>query len=202
VPHLAKRIALQDFTLYFKLGIEHILDWQGYDHILFMMALCGVYTWEDWRKIIVLVTAFTIGHSLTLALSVLNYLPMAMPLIEFLIPVTIIFTTLANILQNKHTPRNQSLIYLLALLFGLIHGLGFSYYLKSLLGSEIIFQLLAFNIGLEIGQLVIVFFTLILTFFIINLFNVNRRDWTLFLSAAIFGIALTMALSRVNPLLS
>lgn len=193
---------MQDFPLYFQLGITHILDWQGYDHILFVMALCGVYAWHDWRKILVLVTAFTVGHSLTLALSVFNLIPVSASLIEFLIPVTIVITSLVNILRKNQSQASWVLTYLLTLMFGLIHGMGFSNYLRSLLGSEIIGPLLAFNVGLEVGQLVIVGVTLTLSFLVLNWFRASRREWNLFLSSAIFGIAFTMSLERFDALFS
>ena len=193
---------MQDFPLYFQLGVSHILDWQGYDHILFVMALCGVYAWQDWRKLLILVTAFTVGHSLTLALSVFNLIPVSVSLIEFLIPVTIVVTSLVNILRKNQNNSSWLLTYLLTLLFGLIHGMGFSNYLKSLLGSQITGPLLAFNVGLEVGQLAIVFLTLTLSFLVLNWFRASRREWNLFLSSAIFGIAFTMALERFGALLS
>ena len=157
---------MENFALYFNLGREHIADLAGYDHILFVMALCLQYVVQDWKKILVLVTAFTIGHSITLALSVLNYLTVSTKWIEFLIPVTIMITASANVIQ-KSQPKDSkgSLIYSLALFFGLIHGLGFSNYLKSLLGRDanIVSELLAFNIGLEVGQLLIVAALLLLS---------------------------------------
>jgi hypothetical protein len=191
---------MQDFPLYFELGWQHILDWQGYDHILFVMVLCGTYTLADWRKVLILVTAFTIGHSVTLALSVLSIIRINTPLIEFLIPVTILITATANILTGKPNKKGPQLKYLLALFFGLIHGMGFSNYLKTLLGksSSIVAELFAFNVGLEFGQVLIVVAILIVSFIVINLFKVKKWNWNLFLSSAIFGIALMMALERVS----
>ncbi|GEO04717.1 hypothetical protein AAE02nite_23810 [Adhaeribacter aerolatus] len=191
---------MHDFPLYFQLGLTHILDWQGYDHILFVMALCGVYAWQDWRKLLILVTAFTIGHSLTLALSVFNLIPVSVSLIEFLIPITIVITSLVNILRKNQNQSSWLFTYLLTLLFGLIHGMGFSNYLRSLLGNEILGPLLAFNVGLEVGQLAIVVVTLTLSYFILNWFRASRREWNLFLSSAIFGIAFTMSVERFSAL--
>ena len=189
---------MQEFSLFFELCWQHILDWQGYDHILFVAALCGVYIIEDWKKILILVTAFTIGHSLSLALSVFNYILIPSKIIEFLIPITIMLTALINILNKKATRTRFNPIYFLALAFGLIHGLGFSNYLKSLLGksNNIVAELLSFNVGLEFGQIIIVFSVLIISFFTINLLKVQKREWNLFLSSAIFGIALMMMLER------
>lgn len=189
---------MQDFSLYFELGWRHILDWKGYDHILFVMVLCGTYMLADWRKVLVLVTAFTIGHSITLALSVLKIIHIKTDLVEFLIPITILITATANILAGKSKPKGVQLKYVLALFFGLIHGLGFSNYLNSLLGksTNIVAELFAFNVGLEFGQIIIVLGILLLSFILINIFKIKKWDWTFFLSSAIFGISLIMVLER------
>ena len=189
---------MEDFSIFFQLGWQHILDWQGYDHILFVTALCGVYLMSDWRKLLILVTAFTIGHSVTLAISVFNEVLIPSAWIEFLIPVTIVITTFINIVKKRTFKQKFNPIYLLALVFGLIHGMGFSNYLKSLLGksNNVVAELFAFNVGLEFGQIIIVFSVLLLSFLIVKLIRVQKREWNLFLSSAIFGIALVMAMER------
>jgi hypothetical protein len=187
-----------DFSLYFQLGLEHILDWEGYDHILFVAVLCGIYLLRDWRQVVVLVTAFTVGHSITLALSVLAWVRVPTELIEFLIPVTILITAASNIANRTFSTTAMRFTYLLALLFGLIHGLGFSNYLKSLLGrsTNVAAELLAFNVGLEVGQIVIVLLVLFLSYVVVQVGRAPRREWNLFLSSAVFGIALVMAVER------
>lgn len=189
----------ENFPLYFELGWQHILDLQGYDHILFVAVLCGIYLIHDWKKVLILVTAFTVGHSITLALSVFDKVRFDTAVIEFLIPVTIVITAALNIFNKKNTPKRINVNYFMALLFGLVHGLGFSNYLKSLLGSDtsIVSELLAFNIGLEIGQIVIVAVILIVSFAAVQILHVKRREWNLFLSSAIFGIAFMMAIERL-----
>ncbi|MFM6976363.1 MAG: HupE/UreJ family protein [Sphingobacteriaceae bacterium] len=189
---------MQDFGLYFALGREHILEWRGYDHMLFVAALCGVYFFTDWRKVLVLVTAFTIGHSLTLVLSVLNWLILPSAWVEFLIPLTIVLTALSNLNTKAAQKQHMRWIYPMALFFGLIHGLGFSNYLKSLLGTDnsIVTQLLAFNLGLEFGQILIVVAILALAHLLVKQFKVPQREWVIFLSAATFGIAFIMAIER------
>jgi len=190
---------MQDFSLYFELGWQHILNWKGYDHILFVIVLCGAYTLADWKRVLFLVTAFTIGHSITLALSVLKIITIRTDLIEFLIPVTILITAASNILSGKSSrPKGVRLKYLLALFFGLIHGMGFSNYLNSLLGksTNIVAELFAFNIGLEFGQVIIVTGILLVSFILVNIFKVKKWDWNFFLSSAIFGISFIMAAER------
>lgn len=190
---------MHDFKLYFNLGREHIADLSGYDHILFITALCLRYTVHDWKKMLILVTAFTIGHSITLALSVLDYIQVSSKWIEFLIPVTILLTALANVHRvNQPQQSKVSMIYSLALFFGFIHGLGFSNYLKSMLGRDtnIVTELLAFNVGLEMGQLLIVAAVLLLSVICLQVIKIQKRDYILFASGAVFGIALLMTIER------
>ncbi|MCB0504820.1 MAG: HupE/UreJ family protein [Cyclobacteriaceae bacterium] len=191
---------METFRLYFQLGTQHILDIRGYDHILFVIALTTIYQVKDWGKVLVLVTAFTIGHSITLALATIRVINVNAQLIEFLIPVTIFVTAMSNMLRNRpeqNTKRIQ-MNYWLALFFGLVHGLGFSNYLKSLLGKDtsILTQLLAFNVGLEMGQIVIVLIFLVCTFLFIDLIGVSRRDWRLIISSGIAAIATTLIIEN------
>jgi len=191
---------MNQFQLYFNLGIQHILDLKGFDHILFVIALAVVYMIKDWGKILVLVTAFTIGHSLTLVLATLKIIQIDTNLIEFLIPVTIAITALANILKPKSSAsRGFQTNYFFALCFGLIHGLGFSNYLRSLLGKEqsIVTPLLGFNIGLEVGQLVIVLVFLVTSSLLTGIFGINRKDWVLVISSIIFGMAFMIMINNV-----
>lgn len=191
--------------MYFEMGWQHIVAWDGYDHILFIIALCAIYMMEDWKKVLVLVTAFTIGHSVTLALSVTNILHIPTKTIEFLIPVTIFITAFSNVIRKQAIPEKKiQLNYFFALFFGLIHGLGFSSYLKSLLGTQtnIVAPLLAFNLGLEFGQMLVVMGILLFTGIIVNITGVKRREWNIFLSAAIFGIAVMLSIERLKDLIS
>jgi len=186
--------------LFFELGREHIADLNGYDHILFIIALCIRYTYKDWKKVLILVTAFTIGHSITLALSVLEQVSFSGEWIEFLIPVSILATAIANVFEKDFRFRSRlPLIYFLAVFFGLIHGLGFSNYLKSLMSKDtnIVSQLLAFNLGLEAGQLLIVLSIMIVSVICIRWLHFPRREYLLFVSGAVSGIALIMALERI-----
>ncbi len=190
---------MSEFQLFLQMGFEHIADPKGYDHILFIIALCAVYQPKDWKKLLILVTAFTIGHSVTLALATLQIVNVSSELIEFLIPVTIFLTAIFNYFNNDRKSRKKmSSRYWLALFFGLIHGLGFSNYLRSLLGKDesIISQLLAFNIGLELGQIMIVVIIFIFTFLFSGIGSVKKREWNLLLSGAAGGIAFTMMLER------
>ena len=190
---------MNDFSMYFEIGFQHIADLRGIDHILFIVALCIRYQFADWRKLLILITAFTIGHSITLALSVFEVIQYSMKWIEFLIPVTIAITAFSNVFVKKFVFKSKfPIIYFLALLFGLIHGMGFSTYLKSQLGTEesVVWPLLAFNLGLEAGQLLIVLIILLITLIFVSLLKVNRREYLLFCSAAAFALAIQMAIER------
>ncbi|PIB36351.1 HupE / UreJ protein [Reichenbachiella sp. 5M10] len=187
---------MTDFQLYFELGREHIMDITAYDHILFVIALCTIYQIAEWKKVLVLVTAFTIGHSLTLALVTLDWISVNSAVVEFLIPVTIFITAVGNI-RKRNTDFHHKASrtnYFFALFFGLIHGLGFSNYLKALLGNEteILGQLFAFNVGLEAGQILIVSIFMGIAAVLHFFFHIARRDWILAISSAVAGIAVIL----------
>ncbi|MBX2961132.1 MAG: HupE/UreJ family protein [Cyclobacteriaceae bacterium] len=187
---------MSEFQLYFTLGKDHILDYaNGYDHTLFVVALCALYQMRDWKKLLILITAFTIGHSITLALATLKIIVVSRNLIEFLIPLTIFITAFSNIFRRTEvSDRTTYINYGYALLFGLIHGMGFSNYLQTILGKNksIAQPLFAFNLGLEVGQIIVVSVFMIISFILVDLFTLNRRDWKLVISSAIAGIALIL----------
>ena len=191
------------FSTFLTLGFEHISDIKAYDHILFLVALCAIYRLSAWKKVLILVTAFTIGHSITLALAALNIISFSTKIVEFLIPVTILITSLFNVWKRDNEASKQTLFskkinitYLLALFFGTIHGMGFSNFLRSTLmpGEEdsLISQLFAFNIGVELGQLMIVAIILGCAYLALNIFKVKQREWNLFVSGAAAGVALIL----------
>ncbi len=190
---------MQDLGFYFKIGWEHIISSNALDHQLFIAALAAIYLIKDWKQVLILVTAFTIGHSLTLALSVFDVIRFSSKWVEFLIPVTIVITALSNLFQKKFTPRSIRINYFLALAFGLIHGMGFANSIRFMMADDqnIGWSLLGFNIGLEAGQIIIVAALLLLSHLIVTILKVNRRDWVIFLSAAVFSIALKMSLDRL-----
>ena len=195
---------MNNFFLWFTTGLEHIAGSGGSDHILFLVALCAVYTPAQWKSLLVLVTAFTIGHSLTLALSVLRIIALSPGLVEFLIPLTIIFTCLHNLYyRNRIISGHFKVNYWMALGFGFIHGLGFSTMLRSLLGEgrRILSPLFAFNTGLEAGQLIIVGTILLFSLFLTEICRLQRKHFNVIVSSAVLIAALVMALQRFNELL-
>ncbi|ANQ48950.1 HupE/UreJ family protein [Flammeovirga yaeyamensis] len=192
---------MSDFWLYLQLGLEHITDIQGHDHILFILALIATFSTKDFKYIVWLVTGFTVGHSITLALSTLDIIPINEDFIEMLIPITILIVCLSNLFNTKD-PKNQphylqrnvpfKRYFFEATIFGLIHGMGFSNYLKSLLGSEesIWEPLLAFNVGLELGQLAIVTVVMFINAIIMGFTSFTQRDWNIFVTGGAFVSAL------------
>ena len=191
-----------DFGFYFSLGWEHIISVDALDHQLFIAAIAAIYLLKDWKQVLILVTAFTIGHSLTLALSILDIIRFPTNWVEFLIPVTILITSFSNLFQKKFTARSIRVNYFLALFFGLIHGMGFANTLRFMMAKDqnLGWSLFGFNLGLEAGQIIVVLILLLLAQVIVNVAKVNRRDWVIFLSAAVFGLALKLTLERFSSL--
>src|SRR5688572_28649722 len=190
---------MRDFGFYFRLGWEHIISTDALDHQLFIAALAAIYLLQDWRQVLILVTAFTVGHSLTLALSVLDIVRFPSNWVEFLIPVTIVITAFSNLFQKKFTSSSVSINYFMALFFGLIHGMGFANTLRFMLAKDqnLGWSLFGFNLGLEVGQIVVVMMLLLVAHIIVNLFKVKRKEWVIFLSAMVFGLAFKIALERM-----
>ena len=203
------------FAVYLELGFEHLLDLRGYDHILFLAGLCAAYSLARWRDLLVLVTAFTIGHSVSLALATLRLVSVNSSLVEFLIPVTIVATALTNLAglrrddPSAHRVAARPLRYALALAFGVIHGLGFSNFLRIALGDErnLFVPLLSFNIGLELAQIVVAGAVLALGAAVVSGVRAlrgaakpetgfPRKAWNAAVSLAVGGTAATMALQR------
>lgn len=190
---------MSDFSFYFKLGWGHIISKDALDHQLFILALACVYSIKDIRKVLILVTAFTIGHSLTLALSVYDVIRFSSRWVEFLIPCTIFITALNNIFQVDAKNKSARINYYLALCFGLIHGMGFANAIRIMLAKDqtIGWDLFGFNIGLEAGQIFVVAVILVIGVLFLNLLKVKRRDWVFFLSAGVFALSLKMAIERL-----
>ena len=189
---------MQDLGFYFDLGWHHIMAWDALDHLLFVLALTAIYLAGNWKQVLVLITAFTIGHSITLALSVYDVIRVDGKWVEFLIPCTIIATALFNFFQKDFKPRSLRLNYFLALFFGLIHGLGFANAIRFMLAKDqsIGWGLFGFNIGLEVGQIVVVFCILLMSYLVVDLIKLNRKWWVWALSGVAFCIAVKMAWER------
>jgi len=189
---------MSDFGFYFTIGWQHIISLDALDHQLFILALTILYTPKEWKQVLILVTAFTIGHSITLALSTLNILTVSSDLIEFSIPCTIFITAAANIIKPLASKNNIQINYYFAMFFGLVHGLGFANALKFMLAKDqsLGWSLLSFNLGLEAGQIAVVVFLLLLTHIFILYLNINRRYWIISISALVLFVSLKMIIDR------
>ena len=196
---VGKTFAMDDFLFYLKLGWEHIISFDALDHQLFILALVAAYNFTDWKKILVLVTAFTLGHSMTLALSVLDVFRLPTKLVEILIPVTILLTALDNIFFAKNRDKLMKINYILALFFGLIHGMGFANSVRMMMASEqsIAVPLLGFNIGLEIGQIAVVILAVFVFFILTKLFKNPQKFWVYGISAVAALLSLNMIFERI-----
>ncbi|MDP5107020.1 MAG: HupE/UreJ family protein [Polaribacter sp.] len=191
---------MDDFLLYFKMGLYHVLDFLAIDHILFLIVLAVVFSFKQWKKVLWLVTLFTIGHSTSLALAAFGILEIKLELIEFLIPLTIFITGVINVFTAKKTSKGkENLNLIFALFFGLIHGLGFSNYFKMMIGKEDdkILPLAEFALGIEAAQIIIVLSILSIGYLMQGLFKVNRRDWIIVLSSIVIGFSIQMMIDRV-----
>ena len=190
---------MTDFAFYFKTGWHHIISWDALDHILFILALTSIYLISNWKQVLVLITAFTIGHSLTLALSVYDIIRFNEKWVEFLIPCTIMVTAVLNLLIKDYKLSSLKINYFLALFFGLIHGMGFANIIRFMLvkNQAIAIPLISFNIGLEAGQVVIVAFILIISYFLINKVGFYRKWWIWSLSVIAILFALNMIKDRL-----
>lgn len=185
---------MSQFWFYFKLGLDHVLDWNAYDHVLFIIVLVASYSFHSWKKLLWLITIFTLGHTLALLMSAYGVVTVSSRWVELLIAVTIFVTALYNLLtaKKKESQRNMNMLYFVTAFFGIIHGFGFSSYFKMIYtGTDSKFlTLIEFALGIEVAHLIVAFVVLLLAFICQNLFRVNRRDWILVLSSIVIGIIL------------
>jgi hypothetical protein len=188
---------MSEFWIYFNIGLKHVLDSSAYDHVLFLLALTVPYTFKDWKRVLILVTLFTVGHTLALILSVYEVIYIKESLVEFLIPITILITAFFHLFTAGKSSKKESITFVafVTLFFGIIHGLGFSNYFKSILpgsASEKMLPLLEFALGIETAQIIVVFFALILSYIVQTFFRFSKRDWTLVTSAFVIGVVIPM----------
>lgn len=188
---------MSEFWIYFQIGLKHVLDIHAYDHVLFLIALAVPFSFKDWKQIVLLVSMFTIGHTLALLLSIFGIIAIKANVVELLIPITILITAVFNLFTAGKSSKKESinLVFFITLFFGIIHGLGFANYFKSILGgnpSSKLIPLGEFALGIEAAQIVVVFVVLVLSYIVQTIFRFSKRDWTLVMSAFIIGVVLPM----------
>ncbi|WP_264560129.1 HupE/UreJ family protein [Flavobacterium sp. N2270] len=192
---------MSQFWLYFKLGLDHVLDIHAYDHVMFLIALMVPYAFKDWKRIFLLVSLFTLGHTLSLILSVFGTVVIAPKYVEFLIPITILITAVFHLFTAGKSSRKESISFVavVTLFFGIIHGLGFSNYFNSILpgsAADKLLPLLEFALGIEASQIIVVFVVLVISYIAQTFFRFSKRDWALVLSAFIIGLVLPMLIEN------
>ena len=190
---------MDEFFLYLKMGLFHVLDLLAYDHILFLIVLAIVFSFHQLKKVLWLITLFTLGHTFTLALSAYGFLKIDVKIVEFLIPLTIFITGVFNLINVKDSgSKKENLNLFFALFFGLIHGLGFSNYFRMMIGKEEdkMMPLLEFALGIEIAQVIIVLGILILGSILQSFFKISKRDWVLVGSSIVIGFVIPMMIER------
>lgn len=191
---------MEQLKLFFELGLTHVLDIEGYDHVLFLAALAAPYLFSNWKKVLFLVTVFTVGHTISLFLSSYGIVKVNSSLVEFIIPVTIAITAMYNIVFAGRVVQNTKvgIVFFITLFFGIIHGLGFSNYFKMIIGGQAnkLAPLLEFALGVETAQVIIVTVVLALASVVQNVLNISKRDWVLVLSSIIIGLVIPMLLTR------
>ncbi|KJD36540.1 HupE / UreJ protein [Tamlana sedimentorum] len=190
---------LQDFWFNVEYGVNHVLDINAYDHVLFLIALTVPYLFKDWKRVLLLVSMFTLGHTLSLVLAAYNIVSVNATIVEFLIPVSIFIVALYNVFTAGKGAQKEKVgvLFLSTLFFGLIHGLGFAREFKMFLGKSDnkLILLLEFALGIELAQIIIVFIVLFLGYLVQTLFRFSKRDWVMVLSAIVIGLVIPMILN-------
>ena len=189
---------MSDFWLYLTFGFQHVLDVQAYDHVLFFIVLVASYQFSDWKRLITLVSVFTIGHTLSLLLASYQVIQVSAKLVEFLIPITILFTAIYNIIVARKTRHSEKKFFmvLLTLFFGIIHGFGFATYFGMIKDGDTLVPLLEFALGIEAAQIIVVFAVMILAFIFRSFLRFNQRDWVMVISAIVIGLIIPMLIEN------
>lgn len=190
---------MSEFWIYFNTGLRHVLDIHAYDHVLFLIALTIPYAFKDWQRVLLLVTLFTVGHTMALLLSVYGFVQIKVNLVEFLIPITILITAFFHLFTAGKNSKKESIsfIAIVTLFFGIIHGLGFSNYFNTILPGNAtakLIPLLEFALGIEAAQVIVVLIVLILSYIVQTVFRFSKRDWTLVMSSFVIGVVIPMVI--------
>lgn len=192
---------MSDFWIYFNIGLKHVLNFNAYDHVLFLLALTVTYDFKDWKRLLLLVSFFTIGHTISLFLSVFNVITIKTNIVEFLIPITILLAALYNLVNTGKSGKTNSatFISIITIFFGIIHGLGFSNYFNSILSgqpTDKLAPLFEFALGIEGAQIIIVIASILASMLLLNFTKFNKRDWIIMISSMIIGLSIPMIIQN------
>lgn len=190
---------LEEFWFNVHYGINHVLDINGYDHLLFLIVLTLPYLFKDWKRVLILVSVFTLGHTLSLVLAAYNVVSVNGKLVEFLIPLTILIVAVFNVFTAGKKANNDKggVLFFSTLFFGIVHGLGFAREFKMMVGrsENKLITLLEFALGIECAQIIIVFIVLFIGFLMQTVFRFSKRDWIMVISAVVIGLVLPLLLN-------
>lgn len=190
---------LENFWFNVEYGINHVLDINAYDHVLFLIVLTVPYLFKDWKRVFLLVSTFTLGHTLSLILATYGVVSVNGSLVEFLIPITILIVALFNVFTAGKGAQKEKVgvLFFSTLFFGLVHGLGFAREFQMMVGKSDnkIITLLEFALGIELAQIIIVFVVLFLGYIMQTVFRFSKRDWVMVISAVVVGLVIPMILN-------
>lgn len=189
---------MSDFWLFFNHGLHYVLNWKAYDIILFLIVICAAYSFSAWKRLLILITLFTLGHTISLLLSTYNVISVSGRVIAFLIPITILVAAVFNLFTagKEKKVEKTGVFYVIATFFGLIHGLGFVSSFRALNPSNRLLPLLEFELGVEAGQIIVVIIILIIAFIFQTIFRFNKRDWVLVVSSIVVGMLIPMIINN------
>lgn len=187
---------MSEFWIYFEIGLRHVLDIKAYDHVLFLIALTVPYAFKDWVRVLILVSLFTLGHTIALLLSVFGILSVNPFYVEFFIPITILITAIFHLFTAGKTAKKENIgvIGMITIFFGIIHGLAFANHFKTLAPNDKLLPALEFALGIETAQIIVVLIVLILSYLVQTVFRFSKRDWTLVMASFVIGVVLPMIL--------
>lgn len=190
---------LENFWFHVEYGINHVLDINAYDHVLFLIGLTAPYAFKDWKRVLLLVSMFTLGHTLSLVLAAYGIVSVNASLVEFLIPITILIVALYNVFTAGKGAQKEKIgiLFFSTLFFGIIHGLGFAREFRMLVGDSDnkLILLFEFALGIELAQVIIVFVVLFLSYIFQTIFRFSKRDWVMVISSIIIGLVIPMLLN-------
>jgi hypothetical protein len=191
---------IENFWFNVEYGMNHVLDVNAYDHVLFLIVLTIPYLFKDWKRVLLLVSVFTIGHTLSLTLAAYGAFSVSDELVEFLIPVTILIVALFNVFTaGKGAQREKvGVLFISTLFFGLVHGMGFAREFRMFVGNSEskLVPLLEFALGIEIAQVIIVFLVIFFGFLFQTVFRFSKRDWIMVVSSVVVGLIIPMLLAN------
>lgn len=188
---------MSNFWIYFTLGLKHLYNINAYADILFLLALTVPYEFKSWKKILLLVSLFTAGHTIALMLSIFNIVTVKVSIVAFIILILLLITALYTIISTGKSNKKDSIVFIAILtsLFGIVHGLGFSNYFNSIVQgkpTDKLVPLFESSLGFGVSQIVVIILALLLAYVIQTLLKFSKREWILIVSSFVVGVVIPM----------